>query len=307
MNKEIIPWVEKYRPSNFNNIILDKWNKRMLNNIIEQKYFPNVLFYGPPGIGKTTTIINIIKLYQERNNEKGKDLIIHLNASDDRGIDVIRNQIHNFVKTSTLFNKGMKFVILDEVDYMTKNAQLALKKIIDGNNKNVRFCLICNYISKIHKSIQKSFINFKFNNLPKTKIIFFLKEICKKENLELQDSEIQSIQEYFKSDIRSMINYIQTNKNNIQVFKLIDKSILTKLFNYIKSNNIQDIEHYIDCLSIKYNICIKELLEKFIYFLYDLKKLDLSNISFVIHNIEIFETNNLIRYISYKLKTPCLM
>lgn len=303
MNKEIIPWVEKYRPSNFNHIILDKWNKRMLNNIIEQKYFPNILFYGPPGIGKTTTIINIIKLYQERNNEKGKDLIIHLNASDDRGIDVIRNQIHNFVKTSTLFNKGMKFVILDEVDYMTKNAQLALKKIIDGNHKNVRFCLICNYISKIHNSIQKNFINFKFNNLPKTKIMSFLKEICKKENLELQDSEIQNIQEYFKSDIRSMINYIQTNKNNIQVFKLIDKSILTKLFNYIKSNNTQDIEHHIYCLSIKYNICIKELIEKFIYFLYELNKLDLSKISFIIHNMNMFETNNLIHYISYKIKT----
>ena len=82
--------------------------------------FPNLLFYGPPGTGKTTTIINLIDKYQEKYHQKRKGLKIHLNASDDRGIDIIRNQINNFVNTKILFGNGMKFIILDEVDYMTK-------------------------------------------------------------------------------------------------------------------------------------------------------------------------------------------
>ena len=120
------PWVEKYRPTVFENIVLDGMNKKILENIILTNTFPNLLFYGPPGTGKTTTIINIIDKYQEIYNQKDKSLKIHLNASDDRGIEVIRNQINNFVNTKTFFTKGLKFVILDEVDYMTKNAQQAL-------------------------------------------------------------------------------------------------------------------------------------------------------------------------------------
>ena len=133
------PWVEKYRPTRFDDIVLDPLNKKLLENIITQNSFPNLLFYGPPGTGKTTTIINLINRYQEVYNQKNKGLMIHLNASDDRGIDVIRNQINQFVNTKTLFGNGMKFVILDEVDYMTKNAQQALKYLIQQYSNNIRF------------------------------------------------------------------------------------------------------------------------------------------------------------------------
>ena len=92
------PWVEKYRPNNFDDIVLEKTNKKLLLNIISTNNFPNLLFYGPPGTGKTTTIINLINKYQEKNNQKRKDLKIHLNASDDRGIDIIRNQIDKFIR-----------------------------------------------------------------------------------------------------------------------------------------------------------------------------------------------------------------
>ena len=127
---EIIPWVEKYRPSNFEDIVLDDMNKHILKNIVELNYFPNLLFYGPPGTGKTTTIINLINMYQERYFQKKKELVIHLNASDERGIDVIRNQINQFVNSKGLFTNGTKFIVLDEVDYMTKNAQQALKHLL---------------------------------------------------------------------------------------------------------------------------------------------------------------------------------
>ena len=148
------PWVEKYRPTEFDEIVLDATNKKILTNVIDKKYFPNLLFYGPPGTGKTTTIINLIKLYQNTYSTKRKDYMIHLNASDDRGIDIIRNQISQFVNTKSLFGDGMKFVILDEVDYMTKNAQQALRSLIQQYSTNIRFCLICNYISRIDTALQ---------------------------------------------------------------------------------------------------------------------------------------------------------
>ena len=141
-SKLYIPWVEKYRPTQFKKIVLDKHNKIIFNNIIKNKYIPNLLLYGPPGTGKTTTIINLINKYQQENNQVNKGLMIHLNASDERGIDIIRNQINNFVNSKTLFSKGVKFIILDEVDYMTKNAQLALKYLLQEYQDNISFRLI---------------------------------------------------------------------------------------------------------------------------------------------------------------------
>jgi len=203
-------WVEKYRPKILQEIVLDTLNKQILSNIIETQYFPNLLFYGPPGTGKTTTIINLINAYQEKVGVKKKDLIIHLNASDERGIDIIRNQINFFVNSKPLFNNGIKFVILDEVDYMTKNAQQALRYLLQNYTCNVRFCLICNYISRIDEGLQNEFIRLKFNQLPKEKIINFLNNISISENLDLSPKTLSSIQNLYKSDIRSMINFIQS-------------------------------------------------------------------------------------------------
>ena len=96
--KDDIPWVEKYRPTHFDNIVLDPINRKLFKQIINKEHFPNLLFYGPPGTGKTTTIINLIQEYQKKFSKINKGNIIHLNASDERGIDIIRNQIHSFVK-----------------------------------------------------------------------------------------------------------------------------------------------------------------------------------------------------------------
>ena len=140
-----IPWVEKYRPQHFDDLILSSLNRKILSNIIETGFIPNLLFYGPPGTGKTTTIINLMNSYQKEYNQQGKGLVIHLNASDERGIDIIRNQINKFVNSKTLFSKGIKFVVLDEVDYMTKNAQQALCYLLQKQKDTVRFCLICTH------------------------------------------------------------------------------------------------------------------------------------------------------------------
>ena len=189
-----IPWVEKYRPVHFDNIVLDPLNRKIFQNILDKNYFPNLLFYGPPGTGKTTTIINLINEFQSKHYKINKSLVIHLNASDERGIDIIRNQIHSFVKTRNLFEVGLKFVILDEVDYMTKNAQQALKYLLQTCTNNVKFCLICNYISKIEESLQNEFICIRFNQLPKPDIYQFIRNISEKEKLELSDDSIDTIQ-----------------------------------------------------------------------------------------------------------------
>lgn len=243
-----MPWVEKYRPSCFDDIVLDPINKTILSNILKTNYFPNLLFYGPPGTGKTTTIINLVNAYQEKLNMKNKGLMIHLNASDERGIDIIRNQINSFVSTKSMFGNGIKFVILDEVDYMTKNAQIALRYLLTSyTDNNVRFCLICNYVSRIDESLQTEFVRMRFNQLPENDILTFLRKISELEQLGLTDTTLVSIQRQFSSDIRSMINYMQTNQDIIQNTNIITNTIwddLTNMFiTHASGNNIHNSKH----------------------------------------------------------------
>ncbi len=263
----IIPWVEKYRPTNFDDIVLDETNKHILKNIISKNYFPNLLFYGPPGTGKTTTIINLINMYQEKFNQKKKELVIHLNASDDRGIDIIRNQINQFVKSKGLFTNGVKFIILDEVDYMTKNAQYALKQLLQMYIKDVRFCLICNYISKIDYSLQNEFTRLRFDKLPDKKILSFIDKVNKNENLNLNKNVLTNIQNHYKSDIRAMINYMQTNQDTINNNYIISKSNFDVLYDIIKKKNNHEITKYINNLSCDYNLDKKSIIKMFFNYL----------------------------------------
>ena len=210
-------WVEKYRPTSFQQIIMDDHNRAFFRNIIAKNHFPNLLFYGPPGTGKTTTIINLINEYQDTYSRRNKTNILHLNASDERGIDIIRNQIYQFVKTKNLFEKGLKFIILDEVDYMTKIAQQALKNLLLTSNEkkcDIRYCLVCNYISKIDDGLKNEFIIVRFNQLPRAQIFELIHTIAHKERIPITPAIIESIQSIFGSDIRSMINYLQLNQQH---------------------------------------------------------------------------------------------
>ena len=289
-----IPWAEKYRPTKFSNIVLNPYNELLFKSMIEQEYIPNMLFFGPPGTGKTTTIINLINMYQEKKQEMNKGLTIHLNASDDRGIDIIRNQIHSFVNSKTFFNNGLKIVILDEVESMTKNAQQALIYLMNDTYENTRFFLICNYISKIDESLQSLFLKIKFNHLPKQDILSFLKNVSDSEQLMLSDLQLIYVQELFGSDIRSMINYMQTNQNN-QHFKIIHSDIWNEL-----QHSTEPILK-INEISNEYNMDKKHIIKEYLFYTithnintYDLNKLNeielaihISdvNIDYVIHYI----------------------
>jgi len=269
MTSSGIPFAELYRPKNLEDIVLDPINKQILKNIIETAYFPNLLFYGPPGTGKTTTIINLINSYQEKMGIKNKDLIIHLNASDERGIDIIRNQINFFVNSKPLFNNGMKFVILDEVDYMTKNAQQALRYLLQNYTSNVRFCLICNYISKIDEGLQNEFIRLRFNQLPKEEIVTFINNISVSEKLNLSQKTLSCIQKLYKSDIRSMINFMQSNQNlENESLNIIDNYIWEELLTKINNREkIEIISNYIHVISINYNIDKKNIIKDFLNYI----------------------------------------
>ena len=288
------PWIEKYRPNKFEDIVLENSNKTLLNNIIATNNFPNLLFYGPPGTGKTTTIINMINSYQIKHKQKKKGLMIHLNASDDRGIDIIRNQINSFVNTKTLFGSGIKFVILDEVDYMTKNAQQALRYLIQQYSQNIRFCLICNYISRIDVSLQNEFVRLRFCQLPKSDIYHFLDTIIKKENINITDKQIIAIQENFKSDIRSMINFIQSNHNTIGLnINIIQDSFWKQLIKKMKKKD-KNTKKFIEDNCIKYNIKIKSFIIKFMTYLVKSNKKYLTDkwlnfIEYTVHNSTVNE------------------
>lgn len=264
---ESSPWVEKYRPTKFDDIVLDPLNKSLMEAALANDYFPNLLLYGPPGTGKTTTIINLVNEYQEKHGQRNKGLMIHLNASDERGIDIIRSQINQFVNTSPLFGTGTKFVILDEVDYMTKNAQHALKYLLQQFNSNVRFCLICNYISRIDEALQNEFVRLRFNQLPRDDILRFLATINDAEKLAYNVEALHSIQRLYKSDIRSMINYMQSNQDLSMHAKVIDEDVWRKLTDTVSARDATSSLELLDTISDEYNIDAKSVIKDYLNYI----------------------------------------
>jgi DNA polymerase III delta prime subunit len=168
----------------------------------------------------------------------------------------------------------MKFVILDEVDYMTKNAQQALRYLLQNYSNTARFCLICNYISKIDEGLQNEFLRLRFNQLPNEDIILFLKNISKIENLNINEKSLMCIQKLYKSDIRSMINFMQSNQdifksNNSNInFNIIDDNVWESLTDKMtKKNNLDILVSDIHNISIKYNIDKKNIIKDYLNYI----------------------------------------
>jgi hypothetical protein len=209
------PWVEKYRPLTLEGVVLGKTNKQVFATILACGRMPNLLAYGPPGTGKTTAILNLVHAFVRSEGCERSGMIIHLNASDDRGIDVIRSHVARFASTKGMFKTGTKFVILDEADYMTKSAQQALKQVIRQSVPSVRFCLICNYIARLDGALQNELVQLRFDKLPEQDVTRLLSHICASEGINVADGYLAATLNEHRSDVRRMINHMQLNQGRL--------------------------------------------------------------------------------------------
>lgn len=200
-------WIEKYRPETIDNIISHKHILNILNRLVDAKEFPHLLFYGPPGTGKTSTIL---ALARKLNGEYYGSMILELNASDNRDIDVIQNCIQDFARTKQFFNKGYKLIILDEADSMTEPAQIALRRIMEEYHRNIRFCLICNYVNRIIDSLQSKCVRFRFSSINPDDLTLRLNHVIKKEHVDIDQKGIEAIIDISNGDLRKSLNILQS-------------------------------------------------------------------------------------------------
>ncbi|SAM09674.1 hypothetical protein [Absidia glauca] len=203
---DTLPWVEKYRPNELSDLVSHEEVTETLKTFIERNRLPHLLFYGPPGTGKTSTILACAR---QIYGDKFRSSILELNASDDRGIDVVREQIKNFASTRTIYSSGFKLIILDECDNMTNQAQSALRRVIEKYTKNVRFCIICNYVSKIIPAIQSRCTRFRFSPLELSQVDQRLSTIVGAENVKLTENGKKALLRLSKGDMRRALNILQ--------------------------------------------------------------------------------------------------
>jgi len=204
---ENLHWVEKYRPNSLDELIGQGEIVSTLTSLLKGGDLPHLLFYGPPGTGKTSTIFAVAKQIYGKNF---KSMILELNASDERGISVVRDRIKTFAGTRTLFSSGCKLVILDEADAMTSPAQAALRRVIEQYTKNCRFCFICNYLSKIIPALQSRCTRFRFSPLPKVAVEGRLREILTAENLVYDEPGLNALIKLGRGDMRKSLNIVQS-------------------------------------------------------------------------------------------------
>lgn len=208
LNKEdYLPWIEKYRPKKLNKIFGQDSIIGCLNKMISAGSLPHMLFHGTSGTGKTSTILAIAKKLYGKNKTL---MVMKLDASDDRGINSVREEIKGFAKKKTMYNKGIKLIILDEADSMTFDAQFALRQIIEKHSDTTRFCLICNYENKIIPAIKSRCTNFRFNPINYKDIEVKLKKISISEKLDITNKALTAIAQISNGDLRKSINLLQS-------------------------------------------------------------------------------------------------
>lgn len=212
MERDNRPWVDKHRPPSLRDVKGHLDILRLLNRYGADddsiECMPHLLLHGPPGTGKTSTIL---ALARDAYGNRFGTMVLELNASDDRGIDVVNNTILPFVGTNSLAGEGVKLVILDEADAMTIDAQSALRRIIERYTPTVRFCICCNYVSKIIPAVQSRCTRFRFSGMDRQSLEDKILDIIDKERIDIDRDAIDALLDMSGGDTRRVINLLQSS------------------------------------------------------------------------------------------------
>ncbi|TNM87636.1 replication factor C subunit 4 isoform X1 [Takifugu rubripes] len=242
-----VPWVEKYRPKCVDEVAFQEEVVAVLKKSLEGADLPNLLFYGPPGTGKTSTILAAARelygpvLYRQR--------VLELNASDERGIQVIREKVKTFAQLTVAGTRPdgklcppFKIIILDEADSMTPPAQAALRRTMEKESRTTRFCLICNYISRIIEPLTSRCSKFRFkpldNHIQETRLL----DICEKENLKYSKEGISALVRVSEGDLRKAITFLQSAAR-LSIAKEITEHTITEIAGVVPNKMIDNLLH----------------------------------------------------------------
>ncbi|XP_052782852.1 replication factor C subunit 4-like [Mya arenaria] len=209
-----VPWVEKYRPRTMDDVAYQDEVVAVLKKSLQGSDLPNLLFYGPPGTGKTSTILAASR---DLFGDIYKTRVLELNASDERGISVVREKVKNFSQQSASAVRPdgkpcppFKIIILDEADSMTNAAQSALRRTMEKQSKSTRFCLICNYVSRIIEPIASRCAKFRFKPLAEEILTKRLRHICEEEKIACEDEALTALLNTSEGDLRKAITFLQS-------------------------------------------------------------------------------------------------
>jgi replication factor C subunit 2/4 len=254
-------WVEKYRPEKLDDISAQTNVIESLRSAITSKNIPHLIFFGPSGCGKTSTILALAK---ELFKEEYIDRIIELNASDERGINIVRGKIKTYAKQTVTSNSDIppwKIIILDEADTMTSDSQFALRRIMEQYSKITRFCIICNYHNKIIEPIVSRCSLFRFKPIESYNILEKLKTICSMENFNCGDIILEKIINICRGDLRKAINLLQKCYNSYgdninselldEMSGIIPTSIFNKLIESIFNKDVINVDNIVNDIFLK--------------------------------------------------------
>ena len=236
MSLSNVMWVEKYRPKKISEMVNQKEIMGSLGALLKnQSEMPHILFSGSPGVGKTSTAICISR---EILGKHWQDYSLELNASDERGINMVREKVKKFSRFAGLDTEiPFKIIILDEADEMTSDAQTALRRIIEDTAKYCRFILIANNLSKIIEPIQSRCVVFKFTRISNKEISSQLKLIAQKEKIKADEKGLETICDYVDGDIRHAINILQAAASTGSV----DTSSVKSVIGLTKTKDVQNV------------------------------------------------------------------
>ncbi|KAH8770098.1 P-loop containing nucleoside triphosphate hydrolase protein [Diaporthe sp. PMI_573] len=217
--EDSLPWVEKYRPATLADVSGHQDILATINKFVDSNRLPHLLLYGPPGTGKTSTILALARRIYGANNVR--QMVLELNASDDRGIDVVREQIKTFASTKQIFTMGAarsggsnslaayKLIILDEADAMTNTAQMALRRIMEKYTANTRFCIIANYSHKLSPALLSRCTRFRFSPLKEADIRVLVDKVIEEEHVKINSDATDSLVALSRGDMRRALNVLQ--------------------------------------------------------------------------------------------------